>query len=236
MRRIGEFSVEKAHIQPELFQFLRELRQNNSRDWFQENKKRYQNVLQEPLLEFIMDFRFPLKEISHNFAADARKNGGSLFRIYRDVRFSKDKTPYKTAAGIHFPHSAGRSAHAPGFYLHLEPDNCFVGVGIWHPDTKTLNKIRLRIMKESEEWTSILNEQPFGREFSQEGESLRRTPRGFPSDHPLIGELKRKDYVALRPLTEEEACREDFLVRYASYCNMGSRYVRFLTEATGFPW
>jgi uncharacterized protein (TIGR02453 family) len=119
-----------AHITPALFEFFRELKANNSKEWFAENKTRYEQQVREPLLAFIADFGLRLPAISPHYVADPRKSGGSLFRIYRDVRFSKDKTPYKTGAGIQFRHERGKDAHAPGFYLHLEPDGCFFGAGI----------------------------------------------------------------------------------------------------------
>ena len=97
--------------------------------------------MRDPVLDFIVAFAQPLKKISPHFLADPRANGGSLFRIYRDTRFSKDKTPYKTNVGAHFRHAAGKDAHAPGFYLHLEPGTCFAGCGIWHPDNNTLGRI-----------------------------------------------------------------------------------------------
>ena len=109
-------------ISPALFDFLRALRANNERPWFEANKARYREEVRDPMLDFIAAFAGPLAEISPHFRADPRPNGGSLFRIYRDTRFSKDKTPYKTNVGAHFRHAAGRDAHAPGFYLHLEPE------------------------------------------------------------------------------------------------------------------
>ena len=136
-----------AHpIKPALFDFLRELKANNERPWFEENKARYRAEVQGPMLDFIQAFAEPLAEISPHFRADPRANGGSLFRIYRDTRFSKDKTPYKTNVGAHFRHEAGKDAHAPGFYLHLEPGMCFAGCGVWHPDSPTLGRIRDAIL------------------------------------------------------------------------------------------
>ena len=132
----------QPHFAPALFAFLRELRENNNREWFQANKGRYEADVRDPLLRFIADFALPLHELSTHFVADPRPVGGSLFRIYRDVRFSKDKSPYKTQAAAHFRHERGKDVHAPGFYLHLEPDDVFAGAGIWHPDMKSLTKIR----------------------------------------------------------------------------------------------
>ena len=107
----------KAHFTPALFEFLAELSMNNDREWFQANKARYERDVRNPLLDFVADFGERLRTISPHMVADPRASGGSMFRIYRDVRFSKDKSPYKTNAGAHFRHEVGREVHGPGFYL-----------------------------------------------------------------------------------------------------------------------
>lgn len=140
-------------VTPALFDFLRELRENNDREWFKANRARYFSDVRDPMLEFIADFAAPLAEISPHFVADPRPNGGSLFRIYRDLRFSPDKTPYKTNVGAHFRHAAGRDAHAPGFYLHLEPGMCFAGCGVWRPSGPAVRKIREAIHERQDAWT-----------------------------------------------------------------------------------
>ncbi len=108
-------------ITPKTFRFLTDLAKNNNREWFAENKDRFEGDLREPLLGFIEDFSEHLEKLSPHFEANARKVGGSLFRIFRDVRFSKDKSPYKTNAGVHFRHERAKDVHAPGYYLHLDP-------------------------------------------------------------------------------------------------------------------
>ena len=167
------------HFSPQLFDFLADLRANNDREWFQANKGRYEQHVKEPLLRFIEDFEPYLHSISEHFVADARANGGSMFRIYRDVRFSKDKTPYKTQAAVHFRHDAGKSAHAPGFYLHLAPDEVFAGVGIWRPDSATVGRIRDRIVAEPGSWENAVGASEFVDEFDLAGDSLKRPPKGF---------------------------------------------------------
>ncbi|MEE2657664.1 MAG: TIGR02453 family protein [Candidatus Latescibacterota bacterium] len=113
-----------------------------TREWFNDNKARYESHVREPLLTFIEDFAGPLKKISAHFRADPRKVGGSLFRNHRDVRFSRDKSPYTTHAGIHFRHERSKDVYAPGLYLHLEPGGeCFMAtciVGI-NPPTRREN-------------------------------------------------------------------------------------------------
>ena len=216
-----------------LFDFLRDLRENNDRAWFAANKRRYLADVRDPMLDFIAAFAAPLAEISPHFVADPRAHGGSLFRIYRDTRFAGDKTPYKTNVGAHFRHAAGKGAHAPGFYLHLEPDLCFAGCGIWRPDTSTVTKIREAIHERQEAWTRITTARPFTETFELTGESLKRPPRGYESDHPLVEDLKRKDFVAVRSFSEDDVLQEDFLEWFAGVARTGAPFVEFLSSAVG---
>lgn len=226
----------QSYITPDLFQFFRELKANNNRDWFQANKPRYEGQVREPLLRFITDVGVRLAEISPHYVADARKSGGSLFRINRDIRFSKDKTPYKTAAGIQFRHESGKDVHAPGFYLHLEPDSIFGGIGLWQPDTQTLNKIRDAIVEKPDQWQQIVSDESFTARFELSGDSLKRAPKGYDPDHPLIDDLRRKDFIAATTFSEADACAPDFIDRFAESCRGGAPFVQFLTMAIGLPW
>jgi uncharacterized protein (TIGR02453 family) len=221
------------HFSPELFDFLAELEDNNTKEWFQANKELYRAEVQEPLLRFISDFAKPLKAISPNFVADPRPSGGSMFRIYRDVRFSKDKSPYKTHAAAQFRHRAGRDAHAPGFYLHLEPGSVFVGAGSWHPAPDALADIRGAIVEQSSRWRSAVNDPGFRKHHRLGGESLQRPPRGYDPEHPLIDEIKRKDFFCVEEFTQKAACKAGFIDRVEASCRAASPLVRFLTEAVG---
>lgn len=224
------------YITPALFTFFRDLQQNNNRTWFQANKHRYEQDVREPVLQFITDFGLRLAEISPHYLADARKSGGSLFRIHRDIRFSADKTPYKTAAGIQFRHESGKDVHAPGFYLHLEPDNVFAGCGIWHPDTQTLSQVRDAIVENPARWEGILTNEAFKTKFYLEGDSLKRVPKGYDLDHPFINDLRRKDFVAGKAFTEADACAPDFMDIYTDTCRAAAPFAEFLTKAVGLPW
>jgi uncharacterized protein (TIGR02453 family) len=216
---------------PELFAFLRELKANNDREWFQANKHRYEDDLLEPALAFIEDFGLRLPDISPHLVADARRQGGSLFRIYRDTRFAKDKSPYKTMAGIYFRHERSKEAYSPGLYLHLEPRNVFAGGGIWHADTKTAHAIRQQIAKEPDGWSEAKD----GIELAQ-GESLKRMPPAFDKDHPHAEDLKRKDFAAIHRFTQKEATTEGFLDRYEAACRSFTPLMRFLCRAVGVPY
>ncbi|MAG35345.1 MAG: TIGR02453 family protein [Dehalococcoidia bacterium] len=226
----------QPHFTPALFSFLRELRENNDREWFQVHKERYEGDVRDPLLRFIADFAPPLHEMSAHFVADPRPVGGSLFRIYRDVRFSKDKSPYKTQAAAQFRHERGKDVHAPGFYLHLEPEEVFAGAGIWHPDTKSLTKIRDTIVANPAAWQRITSDDEFQRLCTLSGDSLKRAPKGFDPDHPLIGDLKRKDFVTTTSFTEQDACSPDCIDQLAQSYRAAAPVVEFLTTSLGLPY
>jgi uncharacterized protein (TIGR02453 family) len=225
-----------THFGPELFEFLNELRDNNRRDWFEANKQRYLRDVRDPMLGFISDFGPLLRKISPSFRADPRPSGGSLFRIYRDVRFAKDKSPYKTHVAARFSHERAKDVHAPGFYLHLGPDQVYFAIGIWHPDGSALKTIRETIAADAKGWRKILEKPDFRDAFRQGGESLQRPPKGFDPEHPLIDELKRKDFIASLELPPEAALEPDFLRRYADACRLGAPYVRYLTRALDLEW
>lgn len=224
-------------ISTALFGFFRELSANNNRDWFKKNRSRYEQDVKAPLLRFIMEFEGPLHSISPNFLAIPRV-GGSLFRIYRDVRFSRDKRPYKEAAGVHFRHAAGKDVHAPGFYLHLAPGEVFAALGIWGPGSKELLAIRQEIVRDPDTWTSITQNPDFLNVFSEgfEHEKLKRAPKGFDPNHPLIEDLRCKHFVASCPLSEKLACAPDFSAKLAQTYSHGAKYMEYLTRILNLPF
>src|ERR1700693_2535138 len=130
-----------VYFTPELFRFLARLKRNNKRDWFLAHQDEFEASVRQPALRFITDFASPLYEIAPHLNADPRPSRGSLFRIYRDVRFAADKRPYKTHVAMRFSHR-GKDVHSPGFYLHLEPGGCFAASGLWRPEPPTLLKLR----------------------------------------------------------------------------------------------
>jgi uncharacterized protein (TIGR02453 family) len=225
-----------AHFTPGLFRFLEELARNNEKAWFEANRERYEREVREPAVRFVLDFAPRLAEISPHFRADPRRQGGSLFRIHRNRRFQPDAPPYKTHTGIQFRHEAGRDAHAPGFYLHLEPASCFVGVGTWRPDSATLRSIREAIVTDAKGWRSAAHAPPFSSRFEPGGESLKRPPRGFSSDHPFVDDLKRKDHIGLSPLEESDVTGPDFVDRFTQACRDGAPLVAWLCGAAGLDF
>lgn len=220
----------------ELFEFLTELGDNNRRDWFQANKERYEDDVRHPALRFISDFGPRLRRISPHYVADPRPVGGSMFRLHRDVRFSRDKSPYKTHLGIQFRHRHHDNVHSPSFYLHLEPGGSFAGVGIWRPDGATLASIRSFLAEQPARWRRTLASRSFRQRLALEGERLERAPRGFDPDHPLIEDLKRKDFVASARLADSAVTAPGFLDEYTELCRAGAPLVRFLCAAIGAPF
>jgi uncharacterized protein (TIGR02453 family) len=204
------------------------LKKNNRREWFEEHRERYERDVKEPLQQFIVDFAQPLASISGRFVANPRR---SMYRIHRDVRFSRDKSPYKTNAALHFRHERAADAHAPGFYLHLEPGSVFAGVGIWRPDAPAQARIRVAIVEDAAGWKRIVGATKFRGSLELAGDSLKRPPRGVDPEHPLIEDLKRKDFIAIATFSEREATSAGFLERYVDTCRAAAPFVRFLTEA-----
>lgn len=228
--------AKKTFVTRALFDFFRELEKNNNRDWFLKNKSRYEKVVRDPLLELVSEVGPRLETINPHLVADPRPVGGALFRIHRDVRFSKDKTPYKTHAGLRFPHEDGKNVHAPGYYLHLEPSSVFVGSGIWHPDPVTLAKVRDAIVADPKGWKRAVSGKSFRERCRLGGESLKRPPKGYDPDHPFIEDLQRKDFIAYAALSESAACRPDFPKRFTDACRAMKPLVAFLSRAVGIAW
>ncbi len=216
----------KAYFTPQLFTFLEQLRRNNRRPWFQKHREDYETFARQPSLRFITDLRLRMREISPWLVADPKPNGGSLFRIYRDIRFSKDKRPYKWHIGMNFRHAAtSETVHGPGLYLHLEPGECFIAGGVWHPDRRTLARMRDAIATNPEQWTKAKRGLELG------GDSLLRPPRGYEANHPLIEDLKRKDLITRLELSQAQVCGTKFMDDFLQRAGKMAPLLSFLSEA-----
>jgi uncharacterized protein (TIGR02453 family) len=217
-----------AYFTPATFKFLKALKHHNSKQWFADHKAEYEAVVKGPCLAFIADLAAPLAKISPQMIANPKPVGGSLFRIHRDTRFSSDKSPYKTHAGMSFYHAATRAVaraegqnammgrlDAPVFYLHLEPASesggCFIGGGLWHPQPETLKRVRAYLIGNPASWKKATRSAAFTQHYTLGGDSLQRPPSGYDPQHELIADLKRKDFVGISPLTETEVCDPAFL-------------------------
>lgn len=221
-----------AHIGPGFFRFLRDLKRHNDREWFLANKGRYEADVRDPMLRLIAELAPEMRKLNRWFLVDPRPVGGSLFRIYRDTRFSPDKAPYKTHAAAHFPHmSTGKNVHVPGFYLHLEPGLCFAGGGLWHPDADLLRRVRDAIVAKPAAWAAVRR-----RVGEIEGDALARVPRGYDSDHPHAEDLSRKDFYTSVELTEAQALSPRFAAHVVAAFRAATPLVEFLTKAVDLRW
>jgi uncharacterized protein (TIGR02453 family) len=218
----------------DFFAFFRELERNNERAWFEKNKPRYKEIVAGSASAFITAMQPRLARISKQIVADPRPNGGSMFRIYRDVRFSKDKSPYKDHAGIQFRHAQGKNVSAPGFYVHLSPTEVFFGGGVWMPEPPALQKIRDAIADKPKGWKAAIGGKDFKKHFDEvKGESLVRPPKGFDPDHPLIDEIKKKSFVVMRKVDPAAALRTDFIDEAEATFRASVPLMRFLCNALG---
>jgi uncharacterized protein (TIGR02453 family) len=222
---------------PAMFTFLGDLARNNDRPWFEANKDRYRQDVVAPMSDFITAMAPHLRKISPHYRADPRPNGGSMFRIYRDVRFSRDKRPYKEHAACHFRHEAGRDAHAPGFYLHLAPGEVFFGGGIWLPPAPELKRIRDAISRDAGGWSRVVNNGKLKAAFGGvRGDSLTRPPKGFDADSPHIEDIKRKSFFAMRTVAPRDTLGDDFLEQVAATFAAASPLMRFICKAVEVPF
>jgi uncharacterized protein (TIGR02453 family) len=216
------------YFDDETFAFLRELRSHNDRTWFNANKQRYERSVKEPVLAFVGDAGPHLRKLSSHLVADPRPVGGSMFRIYRDVRFSKDKSPYKTHVGVYFP--LGKGMAVPGYYLHLEPRECFVAAGMWMPPAEQLQQIRTRIAGRPADWRKA------SADLDPDEGALKRPPRGFDPDHPMIEDIKRKSFTASLRLSDGQMTRDDVMRTFVKTCRELVPLMRFLAGAVGARW
>ena len=213
------------------FDFLSKLDANNNREWFNDHKQQYEDTIRTPALQFITDMSDELRLISPHFLAAPKKVGGSLMRVHRDVRFSKDKRPYKTNIGIQFRHQLGKDVHAPGFYLHVEPNDCFVGAGIWRPDSNALGLIRDAIVENEKAWLAASRNKEFTKKYEISGEALVNAPRGYDKAHPLLEDIKRKDFIALCHITDKTVVSGRLMAQVVERFQKASPYMAFLCKA-----
>ncbi len=224
-------------LPPDALVFLKQLHRNNNREWFNTNKERYRANIVQPMCAFIEAMAPRLARISDCFIADPRPNGGSMFRIYRDTRFANDKTPYKEHIGCHFRHVAGKDAHAPGFYLHIEAKQTFFGGGIWRPPTPVLNRIRDTIADNPKQWTRIKQAKSFRDHFPGiEGDQLQRAPRGYDPQHPHLDDLRRKSLFAIRTVDSRLVTTDKFPEEVAATFKALGPLMQFITYALDLPY
>jgi uncharacterized protein (TIGR02453 family) len=205
-------------FKPAALQFLADLAENNERAWFQPRKADYERLIKEPFEALCRALAGRFLDRGLPLVADPAR---SPFRIYRDVRFSKDKSPYKTAQGAQFPWQGagptGRTSVGVGGYFHLEPGSIFVGGGMWHPTPEVLAAFRDRVDREPTAVLAALQDERFSAVFgSVGGDTLTRNPRGYPPDHPHSDLLRLKDVVFSRRLSDADVASSELPERIAA--------------------
>jgi uncharacterized protein (TIGR02453 family) len=194
-------------LQVSTLDFLKKLEKNNNKAWFDEHRKEYEQAKKD-YEQFITDLYNAFSKVEPSVAGkDAKK---TIFRIFRDVRFSKDKTPYKSHLGAYISR-AGRKAPDAGYYIHIEPGKSFVAAGLWMPDAALLKAARQEIDYNFKEFTSILNKASFKKLFKKmEGEALKTLPQGYAADNPAIEYLKLKSFIVSTPLADKDITSKSF--------------------------
>lgn len=225
-----------AIIPKSLFDFLRRLKKNNNRDWFADHKGEYERNVRDPAVELVARLQKPLARCAPMLLVVPKAHNGSVMRIYRDTRFGKDKQPYKTNVGISFRHQAGKDVHAPGVYIHLEPDECFVGAGSWRPESRVLASIRSAIDTDPKAWKRARDNKAFCEHFHLVGESLKTAPRDYPKDHPMIQDLRRKDFIAITPISIAEMTSDKIVDLIIGRVKQAKPLMRFLCDAIDVPY
>jgi uncharacterized protein (TIGR02453 family) len=205
--------------------FLRGLKRNNRRPWFQKRKDDYEQYVKAPMVEFVMALAHDLPP---EYVADPAK---SIFRIYRDVRFSKDKSPYKTHAAAHFPPRGKPRGLGAGLYFHISPDEVWIGGGYYAPTPQEALAVRTRIAERPRALENIVGSPEFRKRFGKlEGAKLTRVPRGFLSDHPAAEWLKHKQWIAGAELKPEAATGPKFYDTLLAHFRAALPLLQFLNS------
>lgn len=214
-------------LQPETLSFLTQLADNNNREWFDAHRDAY-DTARADFESFIANLKRALTPLIPELETQPAKS--LLFRIYRDIRFSKDKTPYKTHFSAYFSR-AGKKAVDAGFYLHVSPGNAHFSAGMWEPQGAIIKAVRQEIDYSLEELKSILETPDFRKNFGQLwGDKLRTLPQGYSADNPAIDLLKHKSFLASRPLADDFFRKKDAVQKIAQLATTAAPLVSFLNR------
>lgn len=213
-----------TQISKATFKYLKDLKKNNNKPWFTENKDRYTSM-HENLISFAEDLMAELSKSDKLVPMTGKK---SLFRIYRDVRFSKDKTPYKS-------HMAGRMKRDSawlrgGYYYHISPGDTIVALGFWGPEPKDLKLIRDQIAQDDKPLRKILKSKKITNTFEFRGQQLKTAPKGYPKDHPAIDLLRYKQFVLSRTFSDKETLDKGFLKECAKTFKASRPFLDYMSE------
>jgi len=216
-------------IQVTTLQFLKAIKKNNNREWFEKNRPKYENAKQD-YLQFVTEVLDGIKKTDQSLQFLEPKQ--CVFRIYRDARFSKNKDPYKTNFGASFSLGA-KKIDTAGYYFHLEPGACFIGGGFWFPMAPELNKIRQEMDYCFKEFKSIINAKKFKNNYGvlNETDKLVRPPKGYEPNNPAIEYLKLKNFTATLEITDADVLNKNLVKKVISSFEALSPLVHFLNKA-----
>jgi len=221
-------------LSPDTLKFLGDLKRHNERPWFEKNKARYETSVRDAMFDLVAELQPRLRKVSRNVVVDPRPVGGSVMRIYRDVRFSRDKSPYKTHLGAMFWNVKGKEEPAPGFFLHIEPGGrSLLAGGIWRPEGAALRAIRDAIAGDVKRWNKVTSGVAKGSSCQLMGESLKRPPPGYDPDHPAIEDLKRRDFCVSVAFTDAEVVARKFPDTVGKAASRMAPFLSFLARAVG---
>ena len=211
-----------------ILKFLTDLSKNNNREWFEENKKRFLEA-KTNFEEIVQGYIDEIAKFDTGITGLQAKK--CVFRIYRDVRFSKDKSPYKLNFGASMT-EGGRKTANPGYYIHIKPGECFFGGGLYHPEADDLKKVRQEIDYNSKSFVGMVESKKFKETFGEIwGDKLKRPPKGYDVDHPQIEYLKLKDFVALHKVNDAAIRKGDFIKNGIKVYKMIKPFNDFLKTA-----
>ena len=208
--------------------FLRSLKRNNNREWFLEHKSIYETAVKQPMVDLVESLAADFARFAPEVVVEPKS---SIYRIYRDTRFSNDKTPYKTHVAAIFSPNGFAKHEGAGFYLHISTTDVFIGGGVYMPLPEDLNAIRTHIAENTDAFRSIVEARSFRKLFGElSGDQLRKVPRGFAADHPGADYLRHKQYLAGRSLKAEEAVAPGFYKAVVQTFEGMVPFIRFLNE------
>ncbi|MCI0706388.1 MAG: DUF2461 domain-containing protein [Ignavibacteriae bacterium] len=210
--------------------FLKSLKRNNNRPWFEKRKGDFESYVKLPMQSLIVAMQPRFAQFAPEYELNPKR---SLFRIYRDVRFSKDKSPYKTHAAFHSVlRGAAKGVEGSGYYLHIEPGEVFIGAGVYMPDGENLKKIRKAMVARSDDFLSIVQNPAFKKRFGKiGGDMLQRVPQGYPPDHPMADWLRHKQFFVYEEWPEAKCYSAKFVDEAAKSFEAATPLVRWLNEA-----
>lgn len=215
---------------PEAFRFLRSLKRNNRREWFQPRKDTYLELLHYPMIAALYELQDQTKSFAPEIGFNPKKN---ILRVYRDVRFSKDKSPYKTFVAANLPFGMGKKGmDSVGLYMAVETDKVFVAGGLYMPSSLQLRKVREAILKNPDEFLDIVEDKTFKKHFKElQGDKLKTTPRGISPEHPMVEYLRLKQFFVTHTFDLSVATKKDFPKKIAQEFKAMMPLLRWLNKS-----